>query len=66
MRILNILCGIAVLFTTLGYAHILHHHFHHEPHEAFHNPVFWAVALATASAGILSFIGAILLFKRAR
>ncbi len=26
MRALNILCGISVLFTTLAFGHIIHHH----------------------------------------
>ena len=66
MRALNILCGISVLFTTLAFWHILHHHLAHSPHEAYHSLVFWAVALSTGAAGILSFMGGVFLLKRTR
>jgi len=66
MRILNILCGITVLFTSLAYAHILHHHLSHSSHEAFHSPLFWLAIVLALAAGILSFIGGFLLLKRPR
>jgi len=66
MRALDISCGIAVLFTTLAYAHLVHHHLLHSSPEARHNPVILAATLAALAAGILSFIGAILLLKRPR
>ena len=66
MRILNIISGICVLFTSLGYVHILHHHFVHSPHDAYRSPLFWAVVLLALIAGIFSFIGGILLLKRPR
>jgi hypothetical protein len=34
MRALNVSCGIAVLFTSLAYAHLLHRYFINVPHEA--------------------------------
>jgi hypothetical protein len=64
MRILKISSGIAVLFTTLAYAHLLHHHFIHASSVDYHNPLFWLAILLAFAAGILSFIGGVLLLKR--
>jgi H+/Cl- antiporter ClcA len=64
MRVLSISSGIAVLFTTLAYAHILHHHFFHASSDDLRSPLFWLAILLALAAGILSFIGAILLLKR--
>jgi hypothetical protein len=64
MRILNISSGIAVLFTTLAYAHILHHHLMHASPDDHHSPLFWLAIFLALAAGILSLIGALLLLKR--
>ena len=64
MRSLSILSGISVLFTTLAFFHIMHHHIGHASHEDFHSLFFWPLVLGTGAAGILSFIGGILLLKR--
>jgi hypothetical protein len=64
MRILTRLAGLAVLFTTLGYAHLLHHHLVHSTREDHQTSVFWVVIIVALISGILSFIGAILLLKR--
>src|SRR5258708_40068143 len=66
MRILNILSGIAVLFTTLAFAHLLHHFSTHAPHESFRDPAFMGGMAAGVVVGILSFIGACLLLRRCR
>jgi hypothetical protein len=66
MRILNIACGISVLFTTLAYAHLLHHHLSHSFSDATHSPLFWAAYIPAVAAGILAFIGGCLLLKRIR
>lgn len=66
MRILNILCGVSVLFVTLGYGHLVHHFLTHSPHESYGSPLFWAAMLAAIAAGILSFLGGLLLLKRLR
>lgn len=59
MRALNILSGIAVLFATLGFLHILAHAFHHE---------VWGmhrvVIIALMGVGVLSFVGGCLLIRR--
>ena len=41
MRILNSLSGLAVLFTTPAFRHLLHHQFLN-PGEALHSPLFLA------------------------
>lgn len=61
MRPLNIFCGIAVLFTTLAYAHLLHHHISGAGQG---DLVFWGLMVPAIAAGILSFVGGILLLKR--
>jgi amino acid transporter len=66
MRILNILSGIAVLFTTLAFAHLLHHFSTHAPHESFRDPAFLGGMAAGVVVGIFSFIGACLLLRRGR
>jgi hypothetical protein len=63
MRILNILCGLAVLFTALAYTHLLHHHFLGEPHR---DAAFLAGWAALAIVEVLSFIGGCLLLRRGR
>jgi hypothetical protein len=66
MRILNISCGVAILFTTLALAHLLHHHLSHASAADVHSPAFLTSFIAAAAVGILSFIGACLLLRRGR
>lgn len=66
MRMLNILTGVAVLITTLAYAHLLHRYFVDSPAEAFHNPVFWLSFGFGVGVGIFSFIGGAMLLRRGR
>jgi hypothetical protein len=66
MRILNILSGIAVLFTTLAFGHLLHHYLVMALQGGVPGPAFW-VGIATAGVvGILSFIGAVMLLRSGR
>jgi len=65
MRIANILSGLAVLFTTLAYAHLLHHYFLNAG-EAVHSPPFLAGMVIGVVIGIFSFIGGCLLLRRGR
>jgi hypothetical protein len=63
---LNILCGVAVLLTTLAYAHLLHHYFMNTSAEASQNPVFWVSFSFGVGVGIFSFVGGALLLRRGR
>jgi hypothetical protein len=65
MRIVNILSGLAVLFTTLAFAHLLHHHFLHAGETA-HSATFLAGMGICVAVGIFSFIGGCLLIRRGR
>ena len=63
MRILNLVCGIAVLLVTLHFSHGIHHVVtHHMTRSA-------GMYASVASAGVLwifSFIGGCLLIRSAR
>jgi hypothetical protein len=65
MRIVNILSGLAVLFTTLAFAHLLHQYFLNAG-EAAHSPPFLAGMAIGAVVGVFSFIGGCLLLRRGR
>lgn len=63
-RTLHRVCGIAVLFTSILYAHVLHHLFFVEGHEW--NAAFVAELILAAIPGVFAFIGAYLLFTGGR
>jgi predicted small integral membrane protein len=66
MRILHVVCGIAVLLNALHLTHAIHHFSSAASSQDVQSPFFWA-GIATASlVGTLSFIGGILLLKRSR
>jgi hypothetical protein len=66
MRILNILCGISVLFTTLAYAHLLHHHLINASPDFHPGAAFWTAYIPAVAAGILAFIGGCSLLRGSR
>ncbi len=63
MRTLNLVCGIAVLFTTLAFGHIMHHHLMHSGQR---DPAFWSLFSLAAVVLIFSLIGGCLLLRRNR
>jgi hypothetical protein len=65
MRIVSIWSGLAVLFTTLAFGHLLHHYFVNEG-EAAHSPPFLAGMIIGGIVGIFSLIGGCLLLRRGR
>ena len=66
MRMLNILCGVAVLTTTLAFAHLLHHYYLGAGAEPFQNPLFVVGFSFAVGVGIFSLIGAAMLLRRGR
>ena len=66
VRILNILSGVAVLFTTLALGHLLHHYFLNASTGDLHSPAFLASFAAAVAVEIFSVIGACLLIRRGR
>jgi hypothetical protein len=65
MRALKIICGIAVIVTTLHLGHGIHHFSHIAAREGMHGLALWAAEGAAAVVGIFSLIGGCLLFSRA-
>ena len=63
-RLLHFICGIAVLFASILYAHVFHHVFFVERQEW--NAAFVAGLIISAIAGVFCFIGAYLLLSGGR
>jgi hypothetical protein len=63
-RTLHLICGIAVLFASILYAHVFHHVFFVE-HHGWSAP-FLASAIISGVAGVFCFIGAYLLLTGGR
>jgi hypothetical protein len=65
MRILRLVCGIAVLLITLAFGeHVLHHSFAEASHEAIRSRAFWAVIGIAMVVAIFGFVGGCLLLRR--
>jgi hypothetical protein len=66
MRALNIICGIAVLITTVHLGHGVHHFFGMAAQDGLHGLAFWASVALAVVIGALSLTGGCLLIRRAR
>jgi hypothetical protein len=66
MRVLNLVSGVCVLFSTLAFGHLLEHHFSHASPEDYRSPVFWFLVVLAAATGFFSLVGGFLLLKRSR
>ena len=66
MRILNIVCGITILLTTVAFGHMIHHFFSFSPQESYQSPIFWMGMAFAVVVEIFTFIGGCLLLRRGR
>ena len=64
MRVLKIVCGIAVIITTVHLAHGIHHFHSHAMHDGFHGIALWGSTALAVAIGTLSLIGGVLLIVR--
>jgi hypothetical protein len=64
MRVLNIVCGLAVLLNALHMGHAVHRFLAFAAHEGMPGALMWAGAAAAVVVAISSFVGGCLLLRR--
>jgi hypothetical protein len=64
MRVLNTVCGVAVLLNALHMGHAVHYFLTIAAQESMHGVEMWAGVIAAVIVGILSFVGGCLLLRQ--
>ena len=66
MRLLNIVCGIAVLLASLHLVHAIHHFLGSPLDEFTGHAAYWGGMAAAVVVGVFSMLGGVLLLRRGR
>jgi hypothetical protein len=64
MRALKIICGLAVIITTVHLAHGIHHFNAHAMQSGLHGIALWGSTALAVIIGVLSLIGGVLLIAK--
>jgi len=63
LRVLNVICGLAVMLVSLHLVHAIHHFVSRPPRDVSGATIWMGAALA-AVIGVFSFVGGCLLIRR--